>query len=128
MRQIGLKNVRRMITSERNTISKRMRKFSSVVSARFPVRNLATYCNHLKNHYVSSSSCCFSCPTFFGEMRALTEQYQNDKSSSANVGFSDLLDFTRCSEFKRQNPSAIVAWQWCLGAFHLHFLAKKINF
>ena len=39
-------NVLWMITNERNTIVKRffLRKLSSVVTARFPSRNLATYC------------------------------------------------------------------------------------
>ena len=40
----------------------------------------------------------FSCPTYFGELKSLTdhqEHYHNDISSStANVDFSDLLDFT----------------------------------
>ena len=54
---------------------------------------------HLRNQHESGSSYrCFSRPTYFGVLKALTdhqEQYHNDISSSnANVDFSDLLDFT----------------------------------
>ena len=54
---------------------------------------------HLKSQHESGSSYrCFSCPTYFGQFKAMTdhqEQYQNDLSSStAIVDFSDLLDFT----------------------------------
>ena len=53
---------------------------------------------HLRNHHKSGSSYrCFSCPTYFGELKALTdhqEQDHNDISSNANVDFPDLLDFT----------------------------------
>ena len=54
---------------------------------------------HLRNqHEWGSSYRCFSCPTYFGELKALTdhqEQYHNDISSSnANADFSDLLGFT----------------------------------
>ena len=52
---------------------------------------------HLRNLHESGSSYrCFSCPTYFGELKAMTDdqgQYHNDISSSdANVDFSDLLD------------------------------------
>ena len=55
--------------------------------------------HHLRSQHESASSYrCFSCPTYFGELKSLTdhqEQYHNDKSSSTgNVDFSDLLDFT----------------------------------
>ena len=54
---------------------------------------------HLRSQHESGSSYrCFSCPTYFRELKSLTdnqEQYQNDISSStANVDFSDLRDFT----------------------------------
>ena len=54
---------------------------------------------HLRNRHESGSSYrCFSCPTYFGELKALTDhqqQYHNDISSSnANVDFSDLPDVT----------------------------------
>ena len=54
---------------------------------------------HLRSQHESGSSYrCFSCPTYFGELKSLTdhqEQYHNDISSStAKVDFSDLLDFT----------------------------------
>ena len=64
--------------------------------------SFAKSCNllrHLKSQHESGSSYrCFSCLTYFGEFEALIdheEQYHHDISSStANVDFSDLLDFT----------------------------------
>ena len=54
---------------------------------------------HLRSQHESGSSYrCFSYPTYFGELKSMTdhqEQYHNDISSSTpNVDFSDLLDFT----------------------------------
>ena len=53
---------------------------------------------HLSNQHASGSNYrCFCCPTYFGELKALTdhqEQYHNDISSDEKVDFSDLLDFT----------------------------------
>ena len=92
-------NVLWMITNKRNTIFKKifLRKFSSVVTARFHSRNLATYCAISGANTSQAVVFVFFCPTYFGEFKALTdlqELYQNDMSSStANVDFSDLLDF-----------------------------------
>ena len=53
---------------------------------------------HLRSQYESGSSYRCFCPTYFGELKSLTdhrEQYHNDISSSTpNVDSSDLLDFT----------------------------------
>ena len=95
-----------MITSERNTIVKRMflRKIFKCGHCEVSFTKCCNLLRHLRSQHESGSSYVsllvprFSCPTYFGEFKALTdhqEQYHNDISSfTANADFSDLLDFT----------------------------------
>ena len=89
-----------MITSERNNCQENVSaKIFKRGHCQVSFTKSCKLLRHLRNQHESGSRyCCFSCTTYFGELKALTDHQEQDhndiSSSNANVDFSDLLDFT----------------------------------